>query len=127
MKISLDKKYRTRDGRNVRVLCTDGPCNTYPVVGYIMGRSSATDYEEWTSSGRFDVTKNGEGLSDLVEIREPREWTAMVAKDGNTAFEAGQIIGDGIRLNRELRPDDKFELILVREILDDQPATASEP
>lgn len=30
MKISMDNKYRTRDGRDVRLLCVDGP-SEWPV------------------------------------------------------------------------------------------------
>ena len=43
--IDMDKKYRTRDGRAVRVLCTDMKNPTYPVIALIE-----------------DVSKNGETL-----------------------------------------------------------------
>lgn len=33
--ISMDKKYKTRDGRGVRLLCTDSTHTTYPIVGMI--------------------------------------------------------------------------------------------
>ena len=33
--IDINKKYCTRDGRDVRLLCTDGPGESHPVIGII--------------------------------------------------------------------------------------------
>jgi hypothetical protein len=46
--IDINKKYQTRDGRAVRILCVDGPTEDQPVVGIIDGE---TDINQWTSDG----------------------------------------------------------------------------
>jgi hypothetical protein len=63
--ISMDKKYKTRDGRDVRVLCVDACEGHYPVVAVV-------DNEAWqmTKFGAFsaiDFTGN-----DLVEVPEEK-------------------------------------------------------
>lgn len=66
MKVQFDIKYRpqiesgeagvvTRDGRAVRIICWDGPCEEMPIVGFIEGR------EEPDTFGRDGVYMPGEG------------------------------------------------------------------
>ena len=62
--ISMDKKYKTRAGQEVRLLCVDGP-GEYPVVG-IVGNWLAT----WTSEGTRYI--NSSNVYDLVEVNEPK-------------------------------------------------------
>ena len=45
--IDITKQYTTRDGRPVRLLCTDGP-KEYPVIGIIKGEMSP---DCWTALG----------------------------------------------------------------------------
>lgn len=47
--ISMDKTYRTRDGRSVRIICVDAP-GRKPVVGFI--ENNPTIYR-WNSNGSF--------------------------------------------------------------------------
>ena len=61
--ININKKYKTRDGRNVRLLCTDGP-GEYPVIGIINNE----DLGEWTSLGRYFPQRPSEHPSDLIEV-----------------------------------------------------------
>lgn len=70
MKISMDKKYRTRDGHDVRLLCVDGP-GTFPVVGIADGC-----LETWDVDGSY----NGNDLCvwDLIEYHEPDIRTIWV-------------------------------------------------
>lgn len=63
--ISMDKKYQTRDGREVRILCTDGPDHRYPVCGFI-----GPLFMMWTEDGRVTEGDHGEHPDDLVEIPE---------------------------------------------------------
>ncbi|NCX56508.1 MAG: hypothetical protein EBW87_04835, partial [Burkholderiaceae bacterium] len=51
MKLDFNKPITTRDGRKVRILCTDGPNPKFPVVGCIEG--VRTVYE-WRENGIFD-------------------------------------------------------------------------
>lgn len=72
MTISMDKKYRTRDGRDVRLLCVDGPCPKYPVVGYVEGGTSPM---HWSERGE---PVHGVTISDLIEYHEPDIRTIWV-------------------------------------------------
>lgn len=69
--ISMDKKYRTRDGRDVRLLCVDGPKHA-PVIGTI-----GEVLGQWTSSGTFDFFGRSTDL-DLIEYHEPDIRTIWV-------------------------------------------------
>lgn len=60
--ISMDKKYRTRDGRAVRLLCTDSPYQVYPVVGLV-----GTEVVIWTFDGYICGDKFKRDL-DLIEV-----------------------------------------------------------
>lgn len=70
MKISMDKKYRTRSGLDVRLLCVDGDAKQ-PVVGIVNGRVGKWDDDgAWISKS---VTE-----SDLIEYHEPDIRTIWV-------------------------------------------------
>lgn len=64
--LDLTKPVQTRDGRNVRVLCTDGP-GELPVVGFIGGGAVAI---QWPVDGRYP----GGGARDLDLINAPRTF-----------------------------------------------------
>lgn len=66
MKISMDKQYRTRDGREVRVLCVDRN-NQHPVVALInnVGISSYTETGEYYAGGT--------SVHDLVEYNPAQD------------------------------------------------------
>ena len=72
--ISMDKKYRTRDGRDVRLLCVDGP-EDYPVIGIVAGDKRA---ECWTSGGLSYDDGCGISETDLIEYHEPDIRTIWV-------------------------------------------------
>lgn len=64
--IDMNKTYKTLDGRNVRLLCTDGPHHHYPVIGIIEGSPDTTC---WTSTGNYyTYTKEKRGV-DLIEVK----------------------------------------------------------
>lgn len=67
------RKVVTRDGRNVRILCTDAKGNC-PVVVLV-------DYEDHEVA--FNVTKNGklDGVSDLFFAPEKHEGWVNVYRD----------------------------------------------
>jgi len=60
--ISMDKKYRTRDGREVRIYATDGG-GSHPVHGAIK-REEGWVCHAWRSTGCW---MHSEGLLDLIE------------------------------------------------------------
>lgn len=79
--ISMDKKYKTRDGRDVRILCTDAP-GDYPVVGLI----NNVLVHSWTSNGAFNRDPSL-GPSDLIEVNEWEDFKidepVMVSNTGD--------------------------------------------
>ena len=53
--------WKTRDGREVRIVCTDKP-GSYPIIGYYVDSSNYV--EAWLADGRFlDYTEH---RSDLI-------------------------------------------------------------
>jgi len=67
--VSMDKKYKTRDGRDVRVLCVDASDDNYPVVALI-----GNEVYRFTSKGSFDIGYT-RGY-DLIE--QPEEKTVWL-------------------------------------------------
>jgi hypothetical protein len=72
--ISMDKKYKTRKGLEVRLLCVDGPNSACPVIGIVNNMIL-----KWGSSGQFidhetqDDFDLLEVLPGAVEISQPKE------------------------------------------------------
>lgn len=71
MKISMDKKYRTRDGQEPRIICADAG-GEYPVIGLI-----DDVLHRWTDDGWFYRNKIPGNL-DLIEYHEPDIRTIWV-------------------------------------------------
>lgn len=69
--IDMNKKYQTRDGRKVRILCTDGPDFRAPVVGVVEGDWFIT---VWPSSGEHTTQEPCQ--RDLIPA--PEEVTLWV-------------------------------------------------
>ncbi len=71
-KISMDKQYKTRGGKNVRVLCLDMKNTAYPVAA-VLTRTDANTHEEYeaieafTAEGMWLV--NEESQNDLIEVK----------------------------------------------------------
>ena len=63
MTISMDKQYRTRDGREVRIYAVDG-CGDYPIHGAIK-KEVGWDVRVWPVTGLHDSHKN----IDLIEVK----------------------------------------------------------
>ena len=67
MAIDWTKPVQTRNGRKVRVLCTDGPDTLYPVIGLIEGGDGT---ELWKLSGMY--ASNGATCNlDIINTPEP--------------------------------------------------------
>ena len=61
--IDITKKYKTQDGRPVRLLCTDGPAPLFTVIGIIEGETAV---KYWAPDGKFHPNKSMSFL-DLIE------------------------------------------------------------
>jgi hypothetical protein len=71
-KICMDKKYQTRDGTAVVVLCVDAP-GDYPVKGYF---AETGRYQEWCEDGVFFLYCRENELLDLIEVRAVEDVAA---------------------------------------------------
>lgn len=63
--ISMDKKYTTKDGRPVRLLCVDGP-GEFPVIGLLESLVRV-----WKENGFYSYC-NSESSFDLIEAKTKR-------------------------------------------------------
>jgi hypothetical protein len=74
--IELGKEYKTRDGRQVVILATNGrgPC---PVVGQILNENGEWEYNSWTADG-FYYTSRSYSISDLIEVKPVRVFERWV-------------------------------------------------
>ena len=66
--ISMDKKYRTRDGWDVELISVNGRDKTYPVLGYT---GDGTRIQSWTKDGLFHDCRSTTPL-DLIEVSPAR-------------------------------------------------------
>lgn len=70
MSIDINKQYQTRNGKKVRIYCTDasGP---YPVHGAVWSElTKQWDICTWTKDGKLsDEEDNSDWLYDLVEVK----------------------------------------------------------
>jgi hypothetical protein len=66
--ISMHKQYKTRDGRNVRVLCVDGKSNAGYTVFALIDDGDYEDSASFTNDG-FYFNDKCESPSDLIEVK----------------------------------------------------------
>jgi len=64
--IDINKKYRTRDGHEVRIYATDG-YGPYSVHGAVEPKTGVWILESWTTNGKTSCEVDGS--SDLVEAK----------------------------------------------------------
>lgn len=82
--IDWNKPVQTKDGRKVRVLCTDGPNPRFPVVGAIEGWFNT---EQWTKDGCFSLLHHGYHDNDLINTPEKHElWVNVWKGSEGTIF-----------------------------------------
>ena len=95
--LDLTKPVQTRDGRKVRILCTDGP-HEQPICGIIEGKDGG-DYWSWPLSGKSDAFSE---TRNLVNI-EPEPVTLWVNVWKN--MEGGYVSGRLYSSEHEARKD----------------------
>jgi len=76
MNIQLDKKYTTRDGREVIVHTIDGPGEGYPVIASIDNKDGWIICQ-YPKDGTNRLYKN----ADLIEVAPPYEFEVTFAGD----------------------------------------------
>lgn len=77
MTIDFNKPVQTRDGRKVRILCTDGPNEKRPVAGFVEGYVEPTT---WESCGKFSERGN---TLDLINAPERVEQWVNLYRSGS--------------------------------------------
>jgi hypothetical protein len=82
--IDMNKRYTTRDGKPVRILCTDRKGGVFPVCGLVRLSSEEEVPMLWRANGRYFATDE-ENANDLVEIVPCQEWaidTPVYVREG---------------------------------------------
>ena len=74
--IAINKKYRTRDGREVRIYATDGGGGT-AIHGAIKECSGRWRQESWWSNGQLLSSLQSD--SDLIEVRPRHKRTVWLS------------------------------------------------
>ena len=74
--IDINKKYRTRDGREVRIYATDGG-GPQPVHGAISGLNFWST-ANWSKNGSYTVVYGQEHDNDLIEVRPRHKRTVWL-------------------------------------------------
>jgi hypothetical protein len=104
MAIDWTKPVQTRDGRKVRVLCTDGPDLWYSVIGMVDGRLCP---ETWTIDGVHfanGVTSN----LDIINTPDPpvtvTRWV-NVYSGGRSGYLHSDLLPDRATADRHACPD----------------------
>ena len=74
--IDINKKYQTRDGREVRIYATDGG-GPQPIHGAISGLNFWST-ANWSKNGSYTVVYGQEHDNDLIEIRPRHKRTVWL-------------------------------------------------
>ena len=73
--IDITKQYRTRDGRDVRLISDQGS-ESFPIVGYVGDHVTPSTWRPDGRSARIDTL-------DLIEVKEPKILKCWVNFYGN--------------------------------------------
>lgn len=85
MMIDINKKYRTRDGREVRIYATDGG-GPQPVHGAIFGLNFWST-ANWSKNGSYTVVYGQEHDNDLIEVRPRHKRTVWLIMWSSNYFQ----------------------------------------
>ena len=100
--IRMDRKYQTRDGRPVRILCVDGP-GPNPVVGFVQRAKGPTC---WSATGvAAKPSDQCCNKADLIHVPEEVTRYANIYRDDAGTYLLGQLCfhqtaADAIRIAR---------------------------
>jgi len=106
MIVYFDRPVQTRDGKPVRILCTDKKNTIYPVVGLI-NRGSYEEVGAWTREGNWSYFEKEREPEDLIQapiispedfpwscIRDKFQWAAMDSTEGWRIYTDKPVLGD---------------------------------
>ena len=82
--IDINKQYRTRNGREVRIYATDEGCGVASVHGAIKTKDGIWHVYSWSEDGLSIFGRERD--EDLIEIRPRHKWTAWMNIYGPTSF-----------------------------------------
>lgn len=80
-KISMDKQYKTRDGRPVRIICVDREDDDYPIVALINWENGKDRISTYTTNGKG--IKESCSVYDLIEVPVEHEVHVLKYNDGS--------------------------------------------
>ena len=113
--ISTDKKYKTRDGREARVLCIDNYYgdSDFPVIALVEGETST-----YTVAGGF--YSHREDDEDLIEVPEEKELWVEIFYTGTGHVRAVYYLSEdtlhnGIESNSKFY-ENEYKLIATKKI-----------
>ena len=92
--IDPKKKYKTRDGREVRIYAVDGGEPDHCVHGAVKNHDGKWYSEDWAKDGVYNLLLDFPNCLDLIEVKEPRKYpkTIWVNFDGDQSFISDQKI-----------------------------------
>lgn len=82
-------KIKTRDGHEVRIICTDAKNPYFPIVALVKLVDCSETTQSYTSKGKTQLTKGAISGDDLViveEVEEPEFWTDKENKTADGYF-----------------------------------------
>ena len=85
MTIDFSKPITTRDGRAVRILCSDFPHHIYKVVGYIVG---SNDLRQWPLDG---MTRDYGQSHDLINPPVKRRGWVNISLGAHGGYACGTV------------------------------------
>jgi hypothetical protein len=103
--IDFTKPVTTRDGRPVRILCTDGPSSDFPVIGIVDGWRSKINC--WKINGRF--LPGEETAQDLIQAKTKREGWVNIYPDRSTSSFVYEFQADALAKRSSLGATIKIE------------------
>ncbi len=114
--ISMDKKYKTRDGKFVRVLCVDNDDEEFPVIASIKGVAL-----NFTSTGAFHTIPDYEHPLDLIE--QPQEhsvWIEVFKSNGDIlscSYESENSMRNSINVSFAQNNKEGYQLIATKKVV----------
>ena len=107
------RKVVTRDGRRVRVICTDMKSTTYPVVALI---ENGSDYEQLTTfSKNGEYAVNESSRSDLFFAPEKHEGWVNVYRNNDSHTYAGAVYDSKEDAEKRKTIDENYVTTIKRE------------
>lgn len=94
--IDINKRYRTRDGREVRIYATDGAPASRSVHGALLTERGWMA-QDWYPDGVFMPTR--ESHCDLVEIK-PERWHAIFQAVNGQLLVTGEVFASEAEARR---------------------------